>query len=193
MTAKFLDIGADDEPAGSSLCQSIMLAQWPSLAAPIRAVHGQRPVTLVGRATVVRGRGWLARLFGWICDLPPDQHNGPVRLHLEQTHGGKRERWTRHYGTARPMQSSLRRAGDCVDEIIGPTRLRFRFSLEGGSIRWTALSGSTLGVPWPRSWLKGIDACESHRGNRYYFNVRAALPGIGLVVHYVGELDVVSA
>jgi hypothetical protein len=91
------------------------------------------------------------------------------------------------------MRSSLRRAGDCVDETVGLTRLRFKFSLEGGSIRWTAVAGRTLGVSWPQSWLKGIDASESHRANRYYFNVRAALPGIGLIVHYVGELDVVNA
>jgi hypothetical protein len=192
MTAKYLDIAAENAPADVSLCRSIMAADWPRLAAPIRAVHAHRPVTLVGRATVVRGRGWWAHLFGRISGLPPDQHNGPVRLHFEQTHDGQRERWTRYYGTAAPMLSSLRRAGDCVDERIGPTRLRFRFSLEGGAIRWTAVSGSTLGVPWPRSWLRGIDAYESHRGNRYYFNVRAALPGIGLIVHYVGELDVVS-
>ena len=111
---------------------------------------------------------------------------------LEQMPGG-RERWTRHFGSARPMRSSLRRCGDCVAETVGVTTLRFKFSLEGGSIRWTAVAGRTLGIPWPRSWLKGIDGYESHHGNRYYFNVRAALPGVGLIVHYVGELDLVRA
>jgi hypothetical protein len=192
MTTRFAEFTLANERQNSSLCQQLMSTEWPSLAAPIRAVHERRPVTLVGRATVVRGWGLLARLFGWVSGLPPDQHNGPVRVLLEQTHGGRRERWTRYYGTAPPMRSSLRQAGDCVDETIGLTRLRFKFILEGGSIRWTAVAGRTLGVPWPRSWLRGIDVSESHRGNRYYFNVRAALPGIGLIVHYVGELDLVT-
>jgi hypothetical protein len=91
------------------------------------------------------------------------------------------------------MRSSLQRTGDCLDETVGVTRFRFRLSLEGGSIRWTAVAARTLGIPWPRSWLAGIDACESHRGNHYYFNVRAALPGVGLIVHYVGEIAVVCA
>jgi hypothetical protein len=102
-----------------------------------------------------------------------------------------RERWTRYFGTARPMRSILRRAADYIDETIGVTRLRFKYSLEGGAIRWTAVAGRTLGVPWPDSWLKGIDASETIRGNQYYFNVRAALPVVGLVVHYVGAVDVV--
>jgi hypothetical protein len=141
---------------------------------------------------VVRGWGWLPRLCGWLSGLPGEQHNGPLKVVLEQTPDGK-ERWTRYFGGARPMQSDLRRSADCVVETIGVTALRFKFSVEGGSIRWTAVAGRTLGLPWPRSWLKGIDGYESHRGGRYYFNVRASLPGFGLIVHYVGELDLVRA
>ena len=187
---KFAEMTADGERLDLPLSQALLSAEWHLLAAPIRAVHERRPVTLVGRATVVRGWGWLPRLFGWLSGLPEEQHNGPVTVVLEQTRGG-RERWTRYFGAARPMQSSLRRRGDYVDETIGVTTLRFKFSLEGGSIRWTAVAGRTFWLPWPRSWLRGIDGYESHRGNRYYFNVRAALPGVGLIVHYVGELDLV--
>jgi Domain of unknown function (DUF4166) len=190
--SKSTEITADGERLDLPLSPALLSAEWHLVAAPIRAVHESRPVTLVGRATVVRGWGWLARLFGWVSGLPDEQHNGPVRVVLEQSHAGA-ERWTRYFGTARPMKSSLRRSGDCVVETIGLTALRFKFSLEGGSIRWTAVAGRTLMLPWPRSWLKGIDGYESHRGNRYYFNVRAALPGIGLIVHYVGELDLVRA
>ena len=185
---EFSAITADGERLDVPLSQALLCSEWHLLAAPIRAVHERRPVALVGRATVVRGWGWLARLFAWVSGLPEEQHNGPVRVVLEQMHGGK-ERWTRTFGAARPMRSSLRRCGDCLEERIGASTLRFKFSVEGGSIRWTAVAGRTLGLPWPRSWLKGIDAYESHRGNRYYFNVRAALPGVGLIVHYVGELD----
>jgi hypothetical protein len=191
LMSEFPEITADGEPSELPLSQALLSADWHLLAAPIRAVHERRPVTLIGRATVVRGWGWLPRLFGWLSGLPAEQHNGPVRVVLEQARG--RERWTRYFATAPPMRSSLRRSGDCVAETIGVTTLKFKFSLEGGSIRWTAVAGRTLGLPWPAAWLKGIDGYESHRGNRYYFNVRAALPGIGLIVHYVGELDLVRA
>ena len=190
--SKSAELAADREYSDLPLSQALLAAEWHLMAPPIRAVHERRPVTLVGRATVVRGWGWLPRLLAWISGLPEEQHNGPIRVLLEQIHGGE-ERWTRHFSTARPMQSRLRQRGNCVDETIGLTTLRFKFSLEGGSIRWTAVAGRTLGIPWPRSWLAGIDGYESHRGNRYYFNVRAALPGIGVIVHYVGELDLVRA
>jgi hypothetical protein len=189
---KFAEFTADGERLDLPLSQALLAADWHLVAAPIRAVHERRPVTLLGRATVVRGWGWLPRLCGWLSGLPDEQHNGPIKVVLEQTRGGK-ERWTRYFGGARPLQSDLRRSGDCVVETIGVTTLRFKFCVEGGSIRWTAVGGRTLGLPWPRSWLKGIDGYESHRRGRYYFNVRAALPWFGLIVHYVGELDLVRA
>ena len=191
MSSELTVVAPEYESAASSLCRQVLATEWPLLAAAVRAVHERRPVTLVGVASVVRGSTWLARLFGWATGLPPEQHNGPVKVLLEATHAGARERWTRYFGTARPMRSTLRRAADYIDETIGVTRLRFKYSLEGGAIRWTAVAGRTLGVPWPDSWLKGIDASETIRGNQYYFNVRAALPVVGLVVHYVGAVDVV--
>ena len=182
-------VGAEDV----ALCRRLLITEWPHVALPIRAVHARRPVTLHGSASVVRGTHWLSWLLGWIVGLPPAQSNGPVSVILELTHAGTRERWTRVFGDAAPMQSSLRRVGVCVEERLGLLKLRFRYSLEGGAIRWTAVAGHTLGVPWPRSWLRGIEASESQRGTQYYFNVRAALPGVGLIVHYVGVLDTVNA
>jgi hypothetical protein len=152
MSSELTMVAPEYASAGSSLCRQVLATEWPLLAAAVRAVHERRPVTLVGVASVVRGSTWLARLFGWVTGLPPEQHNGPVTVLLEAT---------------------------------------FKYSLEGGAIRWTAVAGRTLGVPWPDSWLKGIDASETIRGNQYYFNVRAALPVVGLVVHYVGAVDVV--
>ena len=56
--SKFAEITADDERLDMPLSQALLSAEWHLLAAPIRAVHERRPVTLVGRATVVRGWWW---------------------------------------------------------------------------------------------------------------------------------------
>ena len=52
---KFAEITADGEHLDLPLSQALLSDEWHLLAAPIRAVHERRPVTLVGRATVVRG------------------------------------------------------------------------------------------------------------------------------------------
>lgn len=189
MHLEYIDVPPAAHGPEVTLCRRLMVTEWPYVAEPVRAVHARRPVTLYGTASVVRGAHWLARLLGWVAGLPPAQSNGPVRVVLDLTHAGTRERWTRQFGNGRPLQSSLRRVGLCVEERLGLIHLRFRYSLEGGAIRWSAVAGRTLGIPWPASWLRGIEASESNRGSQYYFNVRAALPGIGLVVHYVGVLD----
>ena len=63
---KFAEMTADGERLDLPLSQALLSAEWHLPAAPIRAVHERRPVTLIGRATVVRGWGWLPRLFGWL-------------------------------------------------------------------------------------------------------------------------------
>jgi len=47
-----------------------------------------------------------------------------------------------------------------------------------------------LGVPLPARWFAGVAARESEADGRYCFDVRAALPLAGLLVHYRGWLDV---
>jgi hypothetical protein len=189
MTTNTVESTSSVTQEGLSISRMLLEKEWPFLAVPVRAAHESRPVTLAGRATVVRGWGLLSRFAAWMSGLPPEQHNGPVRVVMQQSQREGQECWTRYYGSARPMRTTLRRSRDCLDETVGITTLRFKLSLQGGSIRWTAVRGRTLGMPWPKSWLQGIDAFESHRGNHYYFNVRAALPVIGLLVHYVGELE----
>lgn len=173
-----------------ALCAALLRNEWPLLAAPVRAVHARRPVTLRGTASVSRGEGVLARLVGWLARLPATQTNAPVRVILERTRDGRAERWTRWFGASAPMRSTLRLSGACLEERLGLLRMRFRLAAEGGSIRWHVVAISTLGIPWPRSWLDGIEASESVRAGCYSFDVRASLPVIGFLVHYAGVLAV---
>ncbi|MGO1071164.1 DUF4166 domain-containing protein [Lysobacter sp. CA199] len=57
-------------------------------------------------------------------------------------------------------------------------------------LTWRLVRVRALGLPLPLGWFGGVHAREFERDGRYRFDVRAALPGIGLLVHYRGWLDV---
>lgn len=170
-----------------SVTASLLQRDWAIVEPAIRAVHMRRPMLLTGNATVRRGPHPLARLAGWIAGLPQSQAGAPLRVVLEQGGDGA-ERWTRWFGTSRPMCSTLCQQGEYVDERLGPTSLRYRFQVEGGAIRWRVIAARTLFVRWPQRWLDGVQAMESVQGGRYYFDVGLVLPWIGLVFHYTGTL-----
>jgi hypothetical protein len=55
---------------------------------------------------------------------------------------------------------------------------------------WRIRRVSSLGIPLSAKWFDGVVAREFEEDGRYRFDVRAALPFVGLLVHYRGWLDV---
>jgi Domain of unknown function (DUF4166) len=172
----------------NSIAATILAERWMLIAPEVRAVHAQRPIVLQGSATVRIGHSVIARLICWFARLPTAQECGSLRVVLEQPFNDIRERWTRWFGSSRPMRSQLALRGTLFEERLGLNKLTFDLGVEGGAIVWQPRRASTLGIPWPKSWLAGIKAFESVRGEKYYFDVRLALPRIGMIVHYLGVL-----
>ncbi|MGH8078215.1 MAG: DUF4166 domain-containing protein, partial [Lysobacter sp.] len=80
-------------------------------------------------------------------------------------------------------------------ERLGPVRFGFRLSVEalphaGFAIHWRLERVRLLGMPLPVRWFTGVHAREYESKGRYHFDVVAALPVAGLLVHYKGWLDV---
>ena len=78
----------------------------------------------------------------------------------------------------------------CCASNWGLVRFGFRLRVRDGGIEWTVERVRALGVPLPARWFSGVRARESAQGERYAFDVQAALPVIGPLVHYRGWLDV---
>ncbi|HYM86593.1 MAG TPA: DUF4166 domain-containing protein, partial [Pseudoxanthomonas sp.] len=70
----------------------------------------------------------------------------------------------------------------------------FRLTVEQGVIVWRVARVHALGLPLPARWFRNVIAYESdhesERDGRYLFDVMAAMPVIGLLVHYRGWLHV---
>ncbi len=140
-----------------------------------------------GEAMVDRGHGVLSRLCAWLTRLPPAGVH-PVVVEIATEHDG--ERWTRRYGAAHAMPSRLWAARGVLHERLGPATLRYRMTVEAGAIVWHVAGIRILGLlPLPVRWFAGVEARESGDDGRYRFDVRARLPGIGLLVHYRGWLE----
>lgn len=175
------------DPAVTPLFAQVLGPAFDALPAPVRALHrAQGARRYHGEVDVERGGTALARLCAWATRLPP-AGQGPVRVDIEASPAG--ERWTRHIG-GRAMPSRLWRDGDVLCERLGLATFGFRLELVEQAIAWRVVRVRVFGLPLPAAWFTGVGARESADGGRYRFDVRAALPLAGLLVHYRGWLDV---
>ncbi len=169
------------------LFQRVLGSGFESLPPAVRRLHlaaGYRRYR--GQVEVARGTNLLARLFAWATHLPP-AGRGVAEVEID-TLGGQ-EKWTRHMG-GRPMPSRLWEQDGLLCERLGPVRFGFRLTVEEGVIVWRVLRANALGLPLPVRWFGKVLARESELDGRYRFDVSAAMPVAGLLVHYRGWLEV---
>ncbi|MEO8671023.1 MAG: peptidoglycan editing factor PgeF [Tahibacter sp.] len=171
----------------NGLFPGLLGAAFDTLPASVRRLHMSQGLrTYRGSARVDRGSHWLSRWCAWLTGLPPAQE-GPIEAVLDTTR--QREVWTRCFGAHR-MRSTLVRAGTLLSERLGLVTFGFGLSVQDGTLHWRVNTVTALGVPLPVQWFKHVQAREYERDGCYCFEVRAALPWIGLLVHYRGSLHV---
>lgn len=175
------------------LFPQVLGAGFDTLPLPVRALHlREGAAEYHGEVQVDRGLHPLARLCAWATRLPP-AGAGPVRVTI--TAGDGREAWVRHIG-GRAMPSRLWAGQGAMAgllcERLGAVLFGFAMRAEAGEIVWRVAKVRVFGVlPLPVRWFDGVEARESADADgRYRFDVRAALPLAGMLVHYRGWLRV---
>jgi hypothetical protein len=167
------------------LFRRLLGAPFDALPEAVRSVHSASVVRLVGECEVIRGEGWMSRLCGAVAGLPPAAERVPITVAIDAIGDG--EAWVRDFG-GHGFRSALRASDGELHERIGPASLRYRLVPEPDGIRWEFVGMRVLGAPLPAFAAAIIDARERVLGGAYTFDVRAALPGAGLLVHYRGRL-----
>ena len=161
--------------------------RFSALPATVQTLHMRRgAATYVGEVQVARGTGVLSRLCAWATRLPP-AGQGPVRVDIVAQ--AEEERWTRHMGR-HAMQSRLWAVGELLYEQLGLVTFGFRLDVDEGVLTWAVARVSVFGLPLPARAFRQVSARESDEDGRYVFDVRAALPIVGPLVHYRGWLHV---
>jgi hypothetical protein len=158
---------------------------FAALAPLVRAMHEVHgSAGAAGEGDVRRGGGPLGRLLGAIIGFPP---TGRYPVHVDFHERGGRERWTRHFGPHR-FASHFSHSRRLLVERFGPLRFAFALPVEDGALTMRLRRWSLFGLPLPLLLAPRVSARESQEGDRYCFDARVALPGIGDVIHYSGWL-----
>ena len=142
-----------------------------------------------GQVEVSRGNNPLARWLAWATRLPPA---GKGAIEVEIDADGHGERWTRHID-GHAMPSRLWPQDGLLCEQLGLVRFGFRLTVEQGVLVWRVARVHALGLPLPARWFDAVQAREYEIEGRYWFDVAAAMPVSGLLVHYRGWLEVDDA
>ena len=159
----------------------------------LRAVHaGRARRQFSGRCSIVSGGSWLARAIALLASLPRRSHDDVevnVVIERQERRGTSeiRETWTRWFG-GQQMQSVIRRGRHGLEEHFGPIVLTFELIAENDRIIWRLNGARFLFLPLPTAMFAGCGAFETVTDGRYYFDARAHIAGVGLLVHYKGWL-----
>jgi hypothetical protein len=169
-----------------SLYANLLGPDFAALPAALACMHARRGAQrYFGEVSVLRGTSAVARLFAACARLPP-AYAGAIEVDIVAD--ADVEQWTRRFGTS-ALRSRIHARDGLLRERLGLACFDFRLSVAQQTIHWNVSAASVLGLRLPVRWFTGVTAAESIREARYQFDVRAELPGIGLLVHYSGWLD----
>lgn len=172
------------------LFQRLLGEVFDSLPPTVKVLHSREGCHRYrGEVEVARGRHPLARLLAWATRLPP-AGKGDVEVEIDADWHG--ERWMRHIG-GHAMPSRLWPQDGLLCEKLGLVRFGFRLTVEEGVLVWRVARVHALGLPLPARWLDAVQAREYEKEGRYRFDVAAAMPIAGLLVHYRGWLEVTDS
>jgi hypothetical protein len=177
----------------ASVHAQVLGSSFDSLPPLLRGVHDARPrKEFSGRCSVISGNNWLARAIAFFASLPRRSHDDiAVHVVIERSEGRESsdlsETWTRRFGEQR-MRSIIRAGTDALEESFGPVVLRFALTAEPDRIVWRLKGARLLFIPVPKALFAGCGAFETIVDGRYFFDARAGVAGVGLLVHYKGWL-----
>jgi uncharacterized protein DUF4166 len=177
----------------TSVHAQVLGSSFDRLPLLLRSVHDARArKEFSGRCSVTSGSNWLARTIAFFASLPRRSYDDvAVHVVIERRDGRenseRRETWTRRFGEQR-MQSIIRPGRDTLDERFGPIVLSFGLTAEADRIVWHLKGARFLFIPLPKALFAGCGAFETVVDGRYFFDARAGMAGVGLLVHYKGWL-----
>jgi hypothetical protein len=176
-----------EEPRPVSLFAAAMGPTYRRLDPTVRAFHDLRGhVVLHGTVHIEGPENWMGKVLARMTGSPRTTADGPMRFVLDSQPG--QQVWLREFPGA-TMRSTMRLKNDALVETLGAARLTFDLVESAGSLDMQLRSMRFLGIPCPRWLMPRIAAREYADAGQLHFHIHAALPLVGRVAGYSGQLD----
>ena len=178
--------------AAPSVVETWFGASFSRLHPQLQALHREGG-TLTGPVEFEAGRG-LGGLLGGIAlrRLRIDPSAGPHTLTVRIRHDARGLHWARRFNDGRELVSLFQPHGQWPSghwiERAGPLALKLDVDFVDGGWRWRPLEYRFYGCTLPRWLCPCVDAGKRIVGDAYRFDIRVALPGLGTVLAYGGDL-----
>jgi hypothetical protein len=183
---------------GENAATSWFGAGFGQLHPQLQSLHRGSGGRLQGTVNLRLGKGLagvagrrLAHRLG--LPLSPGVHEFSVDI----VHDADGMQWLRCFDGVFAMTSHFRPVGAWPEgywlEHTGALEMRLGVDVVDGDWHWTVRGTRLRGVPLPRGLLPQLTAHKRIRDGKYDFFVGVALPGLGQVLSYSGQLDQVRA
>lgn len=180
------------ETPSRTLYQRLLGDAFAQLPPPLSAFHGRRNGgRATGKVEVVRGRGAIHGLLGWLLRLPPAGEQIPLRLQVVVK--GEREHWFRVFESdpVVTLNAVQRERDGVMEETFGPMRLGFRPSVKGDGLHFEQAYCRLGPLTLPRAISPRAGAELRAAGNDeegWHIDVHLEAPLLGLVLRYRGRV-----
>jgi saccharopine dehydrogenase-like NADP-dependent oxidoreductase len=181
--------------APAPLFRRLLGESYDALPPAIRRAHEVHGVlVLEGKADAASPDHPFGALIARLFRLPRSGSNMPVRVEMRSEDDGS-ETWTRIYPRV-TMRSNLRNVDSRthqLDEVLGPLSIRLQWEASERGLQLQTISARIFGCPLPHFLCPRSHASETvDADGQFHFDVPIALPLIGTIVHYKGNLSLVE-
>jgi hypothetical protein len=183
------------EHKSGSIFPSLLEDSYAQLPPQVCEFHAQETsFEWAGRAQVTRGTGILSRAIATVFRFPNAGADIPVSVQVDVTQQG--EKWTRNFA-GRKFISHLSRGVGRDDylmlERFGPVTVALAMEVRDDRLYFIPRHWRIFGIPLPKFLLPAGDSFETQEKGRFHFDVKLALPIVGLIAAYRGWLAPINS
>jgi len=171
----------------SNLFKDCLGEQFEQLDPLVQKAHTGR-VRLVGDVVVERGN-FVAQQICNLFGMPPA--SSKCRLVVLGDHDDRKMSWNRHFDD-HAMDSNFYKDGNYLVERLGPIHMKMALSVSNGVLTYALARTRVLGFPIPKFLSPNVRVVEQRLGDKYRFSVVVAMPIVGMLVSYRGDMEVES-
>lgn len=170
----------------ATLYQRVLGERFDALHPVLRRFHSSE-THIAGRGLfrVVHHPGWLRKLLLVVLRFPKAGEAIEVRLEVSPSASG--ERSVRSFA-GRPLVTRQTAEGGLLMERVGPLCFGLAVEVVGGGLTFRTRRTWMLGVPLPTWFAPSVEADVVPNGEAWGVAVRLALPLVGRLLDYEGEV-----